>query len=70
MTEASHMPRAMALFRKQGTHPIADPMDFRTSSGRPMEPQELFPDAEELRGTQRAVYECLGLAWEKICGKI
>jgi uncharacterized SAM-binding protein YcdF (DUF218 family) len=70
VTEASHMPRAMALFRKQGTHPIADPMDFRASSSRPMEPQELFPDAEELCGTQRAVYEYLGVTWAKVRGRI
>jgi hypothetical protein len=35
-----------------------------------MEPQELFPDAEELRGSQRAVYEYLGLAWAKVRGRI
>jgi uncharacterized SAM-binding protein YcdF (DUF218 family) len=70
VTEASHMPRAMALLRKRGTHPIADPMDFRTSHGQPLTPDQGFPDAEELRGSQRAVYEYLGLAWEKIRGKI
>jgi len=30
VTETSHMPRAMTLFRKHGTHPVADPVDFRT----------------------------------------
>jgi len=70
VTEASHMPRAMALFKKQGTHPIADPMDFRTGHPQARAPQELFPDAEELRVTQRAVYEYLGLAWEKVRGEI
>jgi uncharacterized SAM-binding protein YcdF (DUF218 family) len=53
VTEASHRPRAMALLR-QGTQPIADPIDFRTSSSKPTKPRDLFPDAEELRGTQRA----------------
>ncbi len=70
VTEASHMPRALALFRKQGTHPIADPIDFRVTHGQPLAPDDLFPDAEVLRGSQRAVYEYLGLAWEKIRGKI
>jgi hypothetical protein len=60
----------MALFRKQGTHPIADPMDYRGSYGQAIAPDELFPDAEVLRGSQRAVYEYLGLAWAKIRGKI
>jgi uncharacterized SAM-binding protein YcdF (DUF218 family) len=70
VTEASHMPRAIALFRKQGTHPIADPMGFRTSHGQPLAPDQVFPDAEELRGSQRAVYEYLGVAWAKIRGKL
>jgi uncharacterized SAM-binding protein YcdF (DUF218 family) len=70
VTEASHMPRAMALFRKQGAHPIADPMGYYTRPGQAFSPPELFPDGEELRGSQRAVYEYLGLAWAKLRGKI
>ncbi len=70
VTEASHMPRAMALFRKQGTHPIPDPMGYYSRPGQPFSPPELFPDAEELRGSQRAVYEYLGLGWAKLRGRI
>jgi uncharacterized SAM-binding protein YcdF (DUF218 family) len=70
VTEASHMPRAMALFRKQGTHPIADPVDFRTTPSQAMAPGQLIPDAGDLGGSERAVYEYLGLAWAKILGKI
>ena len=33
-------------------------------------PQGLLPDADELSGSQRAVYEYLGLAWARIRGKI
>jgi uncharacterized SAM-binding protein YcdF (DUF218 family) len=68
VTEASHMPRAMALFRKQGTHPIADPVDFRAREAEL--PEEIFPDASDLSGSERAVYEYLGLAWAKVRGKI
>jgi uncharacterized SAM-binding protein YcdF (DUF218 family) len=70
VTEASHMPRALALFRKQGTNPIADPVDFRTSRGQPLTSQGLFPDAGGLSASERAVYEYLGLAWAKLRGKI
>jgi uncharacterized SAM-binding protein YcdF (DUF218 family) len=70
VTEASHMPRAMALFRKLGTHPIADPMGFRGRGNLVISPDALFPSAEVLRGSERAVYEYLGLVWEKIRGKI
>jgi len=70
VTEASHMPRAMALFRKQGAHPIPDPMGYYSRPGQAFSAPELFPDTEELRGSQRAVYEYLGLAWAKLRGKI
>jgi uncharacterized SAM-binding protein YcdF (DUF218 family) len=69
VTEASHMPRAMALFRKQGAHPIPDPIDFRSRHGRITAP-DLCPNAEALRGSERAVYEYLGLAFEKLRGQI
>ena len=70
VTEASHMPRAVALFRKQGAHPIPDPMGYYTRPGLPLSPPELFPNSEELRGSERAIYEYLGLAWAKLRGKI
>jgi uncharacterized SAM-binding protein YcdF (DUF218 family) len=70
VTEASHMPRALALFRKQGTHPIADPVSFRTSPSQAMTPDQVFPNAEDLGGSERAVYEYLGLAWAKMRGKV
>jgi uncharacterized SAM-binding protein YcdF (DUF218 family) len=70
VTEASHMPRALALFRKQGTHPIADPVSFRTRHNQAITSDQVFPNATELLGSERAVYEYLGLAWAKIRGKI
>jgi len=70
VTEASHMPRAMALFRKCGTHPIADPVSFRTSPSQTMTSDQVFPAAGDLYSSERAVYEYLGLAWAKIRGKI
>jgi uncharacterized SAM-binding protein YcdF (DUF218 family) len=70
VTEALHMPRAMAMFRKHGTHPIADPVGFRTLPGQAMAPDEVFPGAGDLSGSERAVYEYLGLAWAKIRGEI
>jgi uncharacterized SAM-binding protein YcdF (DUF218 family) len=70
VTEASHMPRAMALFRKQGTQPIADPMDFHASQGQAMTFDGIFPNAQVLYGSERAVYEYLGLVLEKARGKI
>jgi uncharacterized SAM-binding protein YcdF (DUF218 family) len=70
VTEASHLPRAVGLFRKQGAHPLPDPMGYYSSPYAPLQLPELIPDAEALRGSQRAIYEYLGLAWAKLRGKI
>jgi len=70
VTEASHMPRALALFRKQGTDPIADPTDFRAGDCGALVPDRIFPGAKILFGSERAVYEYLGLAWGAIRGKL
>lgn len=70
VTEASHLPRAVGLFRKQGAHPLPDPMGYHSSPGAPLQLTELLPDAEGLNGSERAVYEYLGLAWAKLRGKI
>jgi uncharacterized SAM-binding protein YcdF (DUF218 family) len=70
VTEASHMPRALALFRKQGTDPIADPTDLRACDGGAVVADRMFPSAKVLFGSERAVYEYLGLAWGAIRGKL
>jgi uncharacterized SAM-binding protein YcdF (DUF218 family) len=70
VTEASHMPRAMALFRKQGTHPIADPVDFHSRQPHALTLNDFYPSTEVFYGSERAVYEYLGLALEKMRGQI
>jgi hypothetical protein len=45
-------------------------VDFRSTPNEALAAGEVFPAADELRGSERAVYEYLGLAWEKIQGKI
>jgi uncharacterized SAM-binding protein YcdF (DUF218 family) len=69
VTSASHMPRAMGLFRKKGLQPIAAPTDYLAPRHRP-EWNDLFPDGYNLYKSQVAFYEYLGLAWEKLRGKL
>jgi hypothetical protein len=45
-------------------------MDFRAADGGAMAADRIFPSAAVLGGSERAVYEYLGLAWEKIRGKL
>ncbi len=70
VTEASHMPRSMALFRKQGLAPIAAPVGHRVMPNPHYEWWTLFPSAESLKAAERAVYEYLGLVWATMQGQI
>ncbi|OGP67226.1 MAG: hypothetical protein A2170_17915 [Deltaproteobacteria bacterium RBG_13_53_10] len=62
VTSASHMTRAVRMFKRLGTHPIAAPTDFRTVDGS-FQILDLFPQAGALANTERAFYEYLGLLW-------
>ena len=70
VTDASHMPRAMALFRKQGANPIADPTDYLIKGPTGIALLELYPSGRGLDIAGRAVYEYMGLTWEKLRGHI
>ncbi len=70
VTSASHMPRSMALFRKQGMNPIAAPTDFESLSAENWRPSQLYPSAGGLRKAELAVHEYVGLLWAKLRGKI
>jgi uncharacterized SAM-binding protein YcdF (DUF218 family) len=69
VTSASHMPRAMGLFRKRGLQPIAAPTDYLAPRHR-VEPGDMFPNGYTLFKSESAFYEFLGLAWERIRGKM
>lgn len=70
VTEASHMPRSMALFHKQGLSPIAAPVGHRVLPHGGNKLWSFFPSARSLILAERAVYEYLGLAWATIRGQI
>ncbi|RJR55010.1 MAG: hypothetical protein C4576_00280 [Desulfobacteraceae bacterium] len=73
VTSASHMPRSVGLFRKQGMEPIPAPAEYLTKE----DPQRrwslsgfLFPSAGEFVRLQRAIHEHLGFLWAKLRGQI
>jgi uncharacterized SAM-binding protein YcdF (DUF218 family) len=70
VTTASHMPRAMAVFEKQGMHPIPAPTDHELKQAPRNTPDRFFPDSTNLALTHTAVYELLGLAWYRLRGYI
>ncbi len=70
VTSASHMPRSMALFKKQGMEPIPAPTDHLVKERQGARLGIPFPSANGLRKAERAFYEYLGLAWAKFRGQI
>ena len=70
VTSASHMPRALALFRKAGTNPLPAPAHFLAQDDGGVSPSDFFPTAGGLRKAEAVTYEYLGLAWAKVRGRI
>jgi uncharacterized SAM-binding protein YcdF (DUF218 family) len=70
VTSASHMPRAVALFRKAGTNPTPAPTHFLVQKNHGLSPSDFFPGSGGLRRAETATYEYLGLAWAKVRGKV
>ena len=63
VTSASHMPRAMMLFKSLGMHPIAAPTNFYKTAFRGY---LRAPDAHALYISTLAIHEYLGIAWAKL----
>jgi len=70
VTSANHMPRAIAVFEKQGTRPIPAPVNTIVKSRGAIGPLSFVPDAENIRRTERALYEYVGTLWARLRGQI
>lgn len=72
VTSASHMPRAMALFRARGLDPIPAPTHYLRPppEADPWRVRAQRPSASGLHMSERAIYEYLGLAWAGLRGML
>ncbi len=68
VTSASHMPRAMALFKKAGTSPVPVPADYMAKVARGL--YWYIPRADNVKKSETAFYEYLGLIKERLAGNI
>lgn len=68
VTSASHMPRAMYLFRNQGLDPVPAPAHFMNEVAEKRVAWDYYPSHEDIYKSQRAVYEYMGLAWAWMTG--
>ena len=69
VTSAVHMPRAMYLFRKAGLKPIPAPANHLIKEGTEKNPWFWVPSSENIRKTEAAVHEYVGMLWYKSGGK-
>ncbi len=70
VTSASHMPRSIALFKKQGMNPIPAPTGHLVIRKQGLSPSSFFPGAGNLRKAEAGFHEYLGIAWAKLRGQI
>jgi uncharacterized SAM-binding protein YcdF (DUF218 family) len=68
VTSASHLKRAVALFRSRGCNPIPAPTDFDSYALR--SPRQSIPNSSALGKAERWVYETAGMLWLKLRGKV
>ena len=69
VTSASHLPRAMALFRQQGANPIPAPTQHRSYSAG-FDFRNLFPAPGAMQEMDTAAHEYIGMLWSRLRGRI
>jgi uncharacterized SAM-binding protein YcdF (DUF218 family) len=70
VTSAYHMPRAVAIFKKQNMAPVPAPTNHMVRKRENIHPSDFYPSSMGLRKTEIAVHEYMGLIWSKIRNKI
>ena len=70
VSTASHMPRAMAMFKKLNMRPIPAPTDYSIKDGSAIAPISFFPRSSKIHNAEKAFYEYLAIAWAKLKGQI
>lgn len=60
VTSASHMPRAMKLFQRQGLTPLPAPVNFLILKDIQF---SLIPSAVALQSSEKSLHEYLGMLW-------
>lgn len=70
VTSATHMPRALALFRARGLDPTPAPTGHLTRGTAAPGAQRFIPSATQLERSRTAWYEVLGRVWARLRGDI
>ena len=69
VTSASHMKRAVAMFKKMGMNVVPAPTDY-TSEQKKVSLYSLIPTANHLLTSSTAFYEYISFIWYRVNGKV
>ncbi|MFR9719610.1 envelope biogenesis factor ElyC [Aeromonas diversa] len=70
VTSATHMPRALALYRAQGMNPIPAPTDYTAKeSQEPLPLYSYLPKGRYLMYSEAALHEWIGQLWSRLRGQ-
>jgi len=70
VTSASHMRRAVALFKQAGLDPIPAPTHYLAQVNEGTSPSALYPSSAGIHAAEIAAYEYLGMLWAELRGKM
>ncbi len=71
VTSATHMRRAMGLFKRAGFDPVAAPCGFSTTGNVHLHTMDfVFPDPGNILATETVARESLGYLWSRIRNRI
>lgn len=63
VTSASHMPRAMETFKRQGLHPIPAPADYSIKKDPETALYNWWPSTSKAKQTEKALHEYVGILY-------
>ncbi|KUE79153.1 envelope biogenesis factor ElyC [Aeromonas schubertii] len=70
VTSATHMPRALALYRAEGMTPIPAPTDFTAKESQaPLPLYSYLPKGRYLMYSEAALHEWIGQLWSRLRGQ-
>ena len=70
VTSASHMPRALGLFRRRGAQPIAASAFLYTMDEPGFSASDMVPSPGALNASNAGMHEYIGLVWSKLRGRL
>jgi uncharacterized SAM-binding protein YcdF (DUF218 family) len=70
VSSASHLPRAVSLFRKQGREPLPSPTGYGAIDNPGVDVNSFFPSASGISKLERAWHEYVGRVWSRMRGQL